>query len=345
MFRKTMAILAALLLCFFCASGFAMEAAVYAVLDEIALLEQETAFLSAWTDNDKETLAAMVGAHGLAIGGEDPEAIWKFGENVLLQLVKDNLGPWEKLTIAQRAALREKFEACRVSWGAGDMLPDPEDISMEQALQLAQEALNTYYGISPEGLARTVSFVPGFKGKPVWSIVYLSDIGGYSIEIDPKRAMASVSDAWLNGEALLQEELQQSQEQIKALEKAEDYFSDIYAQKGDKENWSLQERAQYDLLLKAAGVEGPYNSLPADKDIPKEEAQRLALDWLKSNYCLTDAQIQQHQVNVFFFCNGNTSCQWQISFEKPDRTGRYTVCLDSVTGEILEEYGPNQGNG
>ncbi len=111
---------------------------------------------------------------------------------------------------------------------------------------------------------------------------------------------------------------------------------------GDWKTWTLEDKARLDQLWLEMGQvqdDFPLHSIPTDKDLPQQEALRMAKEEIGRKFSLDEAALSAYGVRYVFFAFPDPSIHslWILRFEQDGvaPSTAYEVEIDSVTRAII----------
>ena len=250
-------------------------------------------------------------------------------------------GPFETWSLEDKAwysQLLEKYDY--LGWDTEyNMLPGERDISAEQAVQIAANAISSKYGIDMSIIPTDEAMVsfyryPKDNVEPVWVIefpgnnhVKLTASG----EIMEDYGVFSIVDE----EAQLPNWQQEADEQELAA-----FLSEMEKAKGPLHTWSLEDKL----------VISDIYRLPTDNDIDEETAILKAKEAVMNAYGLDEQTIAQYTAFVWLVCESKylgPDRTWdycyRVNFGTIDQEQLWGVLMMSDTGEIIETYMNTEG--
>lgn len=283
------------------------------------------------SDENREEIANAIITE--AFGRED--AISHF---TIIESVKGPMTTWSLEDKAWYTSyIRSKIDVID-KWQ--DVLPEENDLTVEQAVGIAKAAVLSAYGMEQReltSLIQCVSFFTNGEGtEPRWHISWMSDpYGAAEYQVLLTREGEIVEDTAL--EIFTPIHAAAMRNESADLEVSEQSDKPT----GRSEFWSLEDKAQYI---------GDENGLPSASDISEEQAVSIAKDAI---ICL-GVDINQYQMSVWYKLydpyareSAGDQAPFYVIYFYDDVDAPYdvySVVIDAQSGSILKEYTPHNGS-
>ena len=257
-----------------------------------------------------------------------------------MDLLESELGDWYSWTIEDQYRFSALMVACGQLDYCFNLLPDENEISREQAQELALEAIVARDSAISVNDVQTIDVsyrvAHAYSEKGMWcfgitfdnSTVYEVEITGGAVSRCYKRP---------------------------AISELEQEFTALQEEKGGFFTWSLQDKMEFarslppkldaakrgeallmsDVELDAIVAYG--FCLPTEEQIPQEEALALAIKATQETFSLEDGWDANAEIYYSFFYRNETGYVWRVIFWNVGNE-RYLsgiVDLNATTGEIL----------
>lgn len=318
----------------------AQDDGMFSVIETV--LSQSDRQSPCFSTGEVNSLLSALSAAGYTVPADvDPDSEHDFYKyEFTMDLLESELGDWYSWTIEDQ----HRFSELMVAYGQLDycfnLLPDENEISREQAQELALEAIVARDPAISVNDVQTIDAsyraAHAYSEKGMWCFGITFDSSTvYEVEITD----GAVSRCY----------------KLPAISELEQEFTALQEERGGFFQWSLQDKMEFArslppkldaakrgeaLLMSEVELEAiaAYGfCLPTEEHIPQEEALALAVEATQKTYGLEDGWVADAEIYYSFFYRSETGYVWRVTFWHVGNE-RYLsgiVDLNATTGEIL----------
>ena len=228
-----------------------------------------------------------------------------------------------------------------------NILPGPKDVTQEDALHTAQDAIRDAYGLDEKSLANysVDIYFRAYPQKPeqrVWLFEFRPSVETRrSTIVDYYAAISALTgQVFSDAEIGIKSPSEAASDAASQKSEAEELDA-LRAQKGETYKWSLEELAKY----------FPTYGLPKADDITQDEAISIARNAIMQSAGITEEILKQYTPYALYVIDDVSLPVpfWMVHLIVEDDSGRsqkiLTVYLDVHSGDVLKVDGVGSSNG
>ncbi len=317
--------------------------------DEALQQEDETGFLSRWNEDDKEAYAQMLLDKGLIHASDVPVLIadWAYVDDAIVFTAELANGQYHNWTIEQKAWLDDILFSCSVRDFPIHILPDPQAIQQDTALQMTIDHIAEWSSITKEELSTyqtQISYTDFRDGRgPYWTIQFYEQDAQQS----PPRYIATLYE--VDGFVTYQERYPDATT-------AELHFYDLIDKRGPFRYWTIEEKYAYmqelaayceqesaqggfipDVLIQ---IQNHKHGLPAPDGLTESEVVLMTTEHLQ-NEGQINIDLSLCDVAVSYYVDDPNAPLWQVDYYQIVK--KYSVQISAIDQTIQTIYNKDTG--
>lgn len=316
---------------------------VQASLEEAVQQQEESGFLTNWTEDDKRAFANLLLEHDL-ISTDEVESLisdWTYPDDAMRFTAELAYGDMYSWTLEQSAWMNEILVSAGLLKQAIQVLPGEGELSQAEAEEMAEQEIATQYPSYKDTIA-TYRHIVRYSddqsgGGPFWQIEFYepqtdSIYADFVVFIYDQGAAATVS--------------------THLTTTLEEYYSDLITQRGPFRFWTVEEKYEFIQELPAlyaqaeangeivadhitAMIGRPYG-LPGDDALTQDEALAIAVSCVADEKPITAEELYAMDVAYYYLLDNPDAPVWQVAFYQGKK--QYTVDVTAGDGKASVVY-------